>query len=59
LQGIIAISLAIGFATFIMSTMGLMIGKAIGAKFGKFSEVAAAVVLCALGTSILVEHLSA
>ncbi|OOL18177.1 hypothetical protein BRY73_08325 [Ochrobactrum sp. P6BS-III] len=59
LQGIIAISLAIGFATFIMSTMGLMIGKAIGAKFGKFAEVAAAVVLCALGTSILFEHLSA
>jgi manganese efflux pump family protein len=59
LQGIIAISLAIGCATFIMSTMGLMIGKVIGAKFGKFAEVAAAVVLCALGTSILFEHLSA
>lgn len=59
LQGIVAISVAIGLATFIMSTMGLMIGKAIGARFGKFAEVAAAVVLCALGTSILVEHLSA
>lgn len=59
LQGIIVISVAIGLATFIMSTMGLMIGKAIGARFGKFAEVAAAVVLCALGTSILVEHLSA
>lgn len=59
LQGIIVISVAIGLATFIMSTMGLIIGKAIGARFGKFAEVAAAVVLCALGTSILVEHLSA
>jgi len=59
LAGIIAISLAIGFATFVLSTAGLMLGKAIGGRFGRYAEVAAGLVLCTLGSLILYEHLTA
>lgn len=59
LPGIIVISLAIGFATFMLSTAGLMLGKAIGSRFGKFAEVAAGIVLCTIGSLILYEGVTA
>lgn len=59
LPGIIAISLAIGFATFVLSTAGLMLGKAIGSRFGRYAEIAAGLVLCIIGSLILHEHLTA
>ncbi|PZU84932.1 MAG: hypothetical protein DI528_13380 [Shinella sp.] len=59
LTGIIAISLAIGLATLAMSTSGLLLGKAIGDRFGKFAEIGAGVVLCSLGSMILYEHMTA
>ncbi|MBL8580116.1 MAG: manganese efflux pump [Mesorhizobium sp.] len=59
LPGIITISLAIGFATFILSTAGLMVGKAIGSRFGKYAEGAAGVVLCSIGSLILYEGITA
>lgn len=58
LAGIIVISLAIGMATFIMATAGLLVGKAIGDRLGKPAEIAAGLVLCGLGTMILLDHLA-
>lgn len=59
LAGIVLISIAIGFATFMMSTAGILLGGVIGARFGKLAEVAAGIVLLGIGTTILWEHLSA
>ncbi|MGQ3673012.1 manganese efflux pump MntP [Xanthobacter sp. TB0136] len=59
LPEILWISIAIGFATFLLSTLGLMIGKAIGKTFGTAAEIGAGVVLCLLGVMILHEHLTA
>ncbi|MGA1860295.1 manganese efflux pump MntP family protein [Azospirillum sp. 11R-A] len=54
---IIVIALSIGFATFAMTTIGMMIGKAVGVRFGKVVEVLGGMALIGLGCSILVEHL--
>lgn len=59
LTGILIVSAATGLATFAMSTGGLIVGRMIGDRFGKLAEVAAGVVLCGIGTAILVEHLGA
>ena len=59
LEGIIVISLAIGAASFGLATAGLMVGKAVGSQFGKFAEIVAGLVLCALGLAILLEHMTA
>jgi len=48
---------AIGFATFSMVTIGLMAGQYLGAKFGKYAEMAGGCALVFLGTKILLEHL--
>lgn len=51
------IALSIGATTFVMTTIGMMIGASVGLKFGKKVEVVGGLVLIALGTSILIEHL--
>lgn len=56
---IVVIALAIGFATFLMSSGGMMIGRLIGERFGRIAEALAGVALFGLGVSILVEHLGA
>ncbi len=48
----------IGCATFLMSTIGIMTGHYIGARSGKIAEVLGGVCLIAIGTMILIEHLS-
>lgn len=53
---IFVVALAIGLATFIMSSGGLLLGKLIGERFGRVAEIGAGVVLCALGVMILYEH---
>ena len=53
---IIVNALAIGTATFIMVTIGTMMGRSLGEKFGHWAEAAGGVVLIAIGTAILVEH---
>ncbi len=58
LPEILWISLAIGFATCILSTIGLIIGKVIGNRFGTVAEVCAGLFLCVLGSVILYEHLA-
>jgi putative Mn2+ efflux pump MntP len=49
---------AIGLATFIMATGGMMAGRMLGSRFGRGAEALAGLVLIALGTSILIEHLA-
>ncbi|WP_254447726.1 manganese efflux pump MntP family protein [Sphingomonas sp. ID1715] len=53
---IFAIALAIGLATFGMSTIGMLIGRAVGARFGSVVELLGGAGLIAIGTKILLEH---
>ncbi|GAO38776.1 hypothetical protein SCH01S_19_00800 [Sphingomonas changbaiensis NBRC 104936] len=52
---IIVIALSIGAATFLMSTAGMLVGRAIGARFGSVVEFIGGVALIGLGAKIL-EH---
>jgi putative Mn2+ efflux pump MntP len=54
---IVANALAIGAATFTMTTIGVMTGRMLGEKFGRLAEAAGGVVLIAIGGSILARHL--
>lgn len=53
---ILVIALAIGCATFMLATAGLLIGRAMGARFGAVVEVTGGVALILLGAKILAEH---
>lgn len=53
---IVVNALAIGTATFTMTTIGVMTGRSLGARFGKYAEAAGGVVLIAIGLKILAEH---
>ena len=52
-------ALAIGAATFTMTTIGVMMGRALGARFGKYAEGAGGIILIVIGGLILAQHLSA
>jgi len=52
------IAVAIGLATFVMSSGGMLVGRVIGERFGRAAELVAGVALCGLGVAILIEHLS-
>ncbi|AEX54579.1 manganese efflux pump MntP [Rahnella aquatilis] len=54
---ILVMALAIGAATTIMATSGMLLGRFLGAAMGKWAEILGGVVLIGIGTSILVEHL--
>jgi manganese efflux pump family protein len=49
---------AIGLATFTMVTIGVMLGRVVGLMFGKRSEVLGGLVLIAIGSYILYEHIT-
>ena len=51
-------ALAIGAATFTMTTIGVMMGRVLGDRFGKYAEGAGGIVLIAIGGLILAQHLS-
>ena len=51
------IAAAIGFTTFVATTIGMLIGKAVGVRFGKMAEALGGVALIAIGLSILLDHL--
>lgn len=51
-----ATALAIGCATLIMSTLGMMIGRFIGPMLGKRAEILGGVVLIGIGVQILWTH---
>ncbi|WP_040855723.1 manganese efflux pump MntP family protein [Phyllobacterium sp. YR531] len=56
---ILVIALAIGLATFLMSSGGMLIGRLIGEPLGRAAEAIAGLALIGLGISILIEHLTA
>lgn len=51
------IAFYIGFTTFVMASLGLLIGKAAGTRLGKAAELIGGVALILLGSKILLEHL--
>jgi putative Mn2+ efflux pump MntP len=53
---IIVNALAIGMATFTMVTIGILTGRYLGEKFGRYAEAAGGVVLIVIGINILLEH---
>lgn len=55
--GILLPALAIGLATLMMVTLGLLIGRRIGAMLGKRAEILGGLVLIAVGSVTLWEHL--
>lgn len=55
--GILLPALAIGLATLVMVTLGLLIGRRIGAVLGKRAEILGGLVLIAVGSVTLWEHL--
>lgn len=56
---IIVIAIAVGLATFLMASGGMLIGRMIGERLGRLAEAMAGVALFGLGLKILIEHLSA
>ncbi len=48
---------AIGTATCIMVTIGIMTGHYIGRRIGKYAEILGGIGLVAIGTAILCEHM--
>jgi putative Mn2+ efflux pump MntP len=47
---------AIGLATFMMTTVGFMVGHFIGGTFGRIAEALGGLGLILIGTKILIEH---
>ena len=56
-ENIWIIAAAIGATTFILATLGLLIGKFAGTKLGRIVELVGGFALIVLGTKILMEHL--
>ena len=56
---ILVTALAIGAATFTMTTIGLMAGHRLGTRFGKHAELFGGIALIAIGAAIVAEHLMA
>jgi putative Mn2+ efflux pump MntP len=56
---ILVIAAAIGAATFLMASGGMLVGRLIGERFGRIAEAVAGVALIILGSTILYEHLLA
>ena len=53
------IATVIGLCTFVMVTLGVMLGRVLGAVVGKRAEILGGVILIGVGAAILYEHLSA
>ena len=53
---IIATALAIGCATLVMSTLGIMVGRFIGPLLGKRAEILGGIVQMGIGAQILWSH---
>lgn len=56
---ILVAAAAIGLATMVMVTLGVMLGRVLGAVVGKRAEIVGGIVLMLVGATILYEHLSA
>jgi manganese efflux pump family protein len=55
---IFPIAAAIGCATFVMVTLGVMVGRVLGKFAGRWAEAVGGVVLIGIGATILYQHLS-
>jgi manganese efflux pump family protein len=53
---ILGVALAIAATTFTLATAGLLVGRAVGARFGPIVELIGGLGLIAIGTGILLEH---
>src|SRR5690606_15696332 len=56
---IIPVAAAIGLTTMVMVTLGVMLGRVLGALVGKRAELLGGLVLIGIGSMILYEHLKA
>ncbi|WP_353980248.1 manganese efflux pump MntP [Salinicola endophyticus] len=56
---ILVAAAAIGLATTLMVTIGIMLGRAIGSLIGKRAEIGGGLVLIVIGCMVLYEHLAA
>lgn len=54
---IIEAVIIIGSVTFIISMLGIRFGKSAGIKLGKIMEILGGIILIAIGTKILIQHL--
>jgi putative Mn2+ efflux pump MntP len=48
--------LLIGVTTAVLSYIGVVVGRRVGARFGKPAEIAGGVVLILIGVQIVLEH---
>ncbi|MEO5812526.1 MAG: manganese efflux pump MntP family protein, partial [Rhodanobacter sp.] len=55
---IAVVAAVIGLCTFSMVTLGVMLGRVLGAMVGKRAEMIGGVILIGVGAAILYEHLS-
>jgi putative Mn2+ efflux pump MntP len=53
---IVAVALAIGFTTFVMATLGMLLGSRLGTHFGALFERLGGLALIGIGAAILAEH---
>jgi len=56
---ILPIAAAIGFTTFVMVTLGVMVGRVLGKVAGRWAEAFGGIVLIGIGIAIVIEHLKA
>ena len=56
---IVAVATAIGATTFLLASAGMLVGRAIGERCGRYATIASGLLLCGLGSMILFDHLSA
>lgn len=56
---IAVVAIVIGLCTFVMVTLGIMLGRALGMIIGRRAEIVGGVILIIVGTMILHEHLTA
>lgn len=55
---IIAVAATVGLTTFVLVTVGIMLGRVLGAMAGRRAEVGGGILLILIGAFILFEHLS-
>lgn len=56
---IVVVAATIGFATMVMTITGVLAGKYLGARFGRYAEIVGGIALIGLGGKILIDHLGA
>ena len=56
-MGIFFMVSIIGIITFVLCTLGALLGKVLGMAFGRWSQLAGGIVLISMGLKILIEHL--